>query len=256
MFTNKKMEDDDLKKPNPVIGIFDRMREEFGKRSEADESKPFTIKFKRRKFVEDSTADELNTSIVNYHIENYTEQNKDLYFIKIVAGALKKKFTDLIVIENKERLNNREDRPSYDSAEDSDDPDDIKRRPPYYELDIAYRQQDDLQSAWAQALEHMKLMLGNNRCNNKYSSSVNFHQFVVLKHESLLVAVALYVAYLMTGTSKWLVMKYNTEKELIDQQQTKKKLYLDVMRELHRATGDVRKDLIDKWFPSYNFYFC
>lgn len=213
--------------------VFQQMRDRMVQGN--PDEKPFNIKFKRRKYTtDDPEVEELNKSIVQYHVENFKENNPDLYFIKIVAGALKKRFTDLIVIESKE-----------DMGEDSD-----------FDLEIVYRKQDDLQSAWAQTIEQMKLMLGERRCDSIYKSSEQFYLRVILKHESLLVTVAMYCAYLMTGNMKWLIMKYNTEKELINQQETKKKLYLDVMRELHRATGHVRRDLITKWFPGYNFYFC
>lgn len=228
--------DEDVIKPSPsqddmIQALKDRMFP--NKRSET--GKPFSIRFKRSKFTEDKEADELNTNIVKYHVDNFVERNQDLYFVKIVAGALKKKFTDLIVIESK--TTEEDERSKYD-------------------LDIVYRKQDDLQSAWAQCMEQLKLMLGDRRCDRIYSSSDSFYLRVILKHESLMVAMAIYVAFLMTGTSKWLIMKYNTANELINQNETKKKLYLDLMRELHRATGHVRPDLVKKWFPGYNFYFC
>lgn len=224
----------DFSKP-PAPAMMDAIRSRLFPDKRSETTKPFTIKFKRSKYTEDKEADELNTSIVKYHVDNFVERNQDLYFVKIVAGALKKKFTDLIVIESK--TSEEDDRSNYD-------------------LDIVYRKQDDLQSAWAQTMEQMKLMLGERRCDRLYSSSDSFYLRVILKHESLMVAMAIYVAFLMTGTSKWLVMKYNTEKELINQNETKKKLYLDLMRELHRVTGHVRNDLVKKWFPGYNFYFC
>jgi len=217
---------------SPNIKLWKRM---FPEKRSGSANKPFSIKFKRTKYTEDKEADELNTSIVRYHVDKFVEKNQDLYFIKIVAGALKKNFTDLIVIESKTA---EEDERSQ------------------YDLQIVYRKQDDLQSAWAQAIEHLKLMLGDNRCSRIYASADSFYLRVILKHESLMVAMAIYVAFLMTGTSKWLVMKYNTAQEIINQNETKRKLYLDVMRELHRATGHVRPDLVKKWFPGYNFYFC
>ena len=113
-------------------------------------------------------------------------------------------------------------------------------------LIIDYRKGDEIQSAWADAIEEVKLMFDESILKI-YKTSSSIYTEIILKHESLLVCFSKYVAYLMICNFKWLIHKYQTSFQLIDNKKSEKALIIALIREINHSTNLLRSDLFEAY---------
>lgn len=162
-----------------------------------------------------------------YNVMKYVEENRDLYFVRLVAGRLKKKHTELIDIHQKEGDQ-------------------------YF-----YSYTTELQSAWADAMEECKLMLDSeSRGFPPFFESEEFFKtyFLPKEYESLLVAFSRYVAYLMSEAYKRLVMKGNTRFEFWHMEESEDKLTMNILRAMAMIIrNDLRTDLVRDYLPELEY---
>lgn len=160
--------------------------------------------------------------------------DRNVYFIKLVAGYLGSNHMDLIVVESKIR-----DQRVYQGT-----------------LQIEFRFNDVVLAAWADALEELKLMIHDDVREMQVEFQLNdtLYSELVLTNESLLVAFAKYVAFLIGKGRSKLIMKYNTQFELGSNEETEERLLKNMMRQLHESyifgvkRSILKQFLIDEYF--------
>lgn len=160
--------------------------------------------------------------------------DRNVYFIKLVAGYLGSNHRDLIVVENKFR----------------------NQAVNQGTLQVEYRFNDVLLAAWADALEELKMMIRDNEREMQVEFQVNdsLYTELVLMNESLLIAFAKYVAFLIGKGKSKLIMKYNTQFELGSNEETEERLLKNIMRQLHESyifgvkRSILKQFLIDEYF--------
>jgi len=194
-----------------------------------EENKPFEFHFhvKKKKYKEDPRADqirELETHVVKFTLLDVIDENPDLYFIKLVAGRLKKRYNDLIIIVSEEQEGDL--------------------------IKVQYRRTEDLQVAWADGMEVLKSMINNFYKSNDsvYRSSVAFYTKIIIKHETFLVIFSEYVSRKMVTHYKQLTQKSNTLFEITSSVSEMESVVLRLMSVLDEVTGALRPDLKQAYF--------
>lgn len=191
----------------------------------------FNVDVKRRRFAEKpDDITELDTRAVEYFITEHVQHDHDLYFIKLVAGKLRKRYTDLIVIQSREE----------EEAGGT--------------IHVDYRKTDDVLSAWADAMETMKQFVSTRAKREAvYKSSDDFYRSIILKNEGLLVRFSAYTAHLISTSYKWMVQKSDTKYEIARYEGRESSLLVDLMREFERVTGHLREDMKETYFQGIEF---
>ena len=151
---------------------------------------------------------------VKYKLERHIDLNRDLYFIKLVAGALKRKFTSLIVAED-EKIT------PFDNT-----------------ANIKYTYTDDLLQAWATVLEKVKDMIPTFiiMSDRSWEDSIRLHERIIEK-DTLIVAFARYVSFIMNTESNNLVPRNRTRYVLDDIYTKEDERAVELMRAVKKDFG-------------------
>lgn len=157
---------------------------------------------------------------LKYQVSKYVDQNRDLYFIKIVAGSLKRPFESLI---NVEKENNQ--------GIDLDGK---------VIVNIKYNYSTELLFAWSTIIEKVKLMVEQPNMSWKDTESVHFK---LINNDTTCVSFARYVSFIIMKESNSLV-PMNRTRYVIDQDGIiEDRLTVDLMRAIENEYSVLRDDL-------------
>jgi hypothetical protein len=158
-----------------------------------------------------------------YAIKKHVEENRDLYFVKLVAGGLGKKFLEIIeVIDDTE----------HGTATQKF-------------IKSTYKYSDALLTAWAKAMEMVKTMI--DPWANRWASSEDLHRDLI-KDDTFVVALADYVAHKMLTRSRGAIIRGRTRYELTRDSAQEDALLVALMRPLHYKFGILERELAQEYF--------
>lgn len=168
-----------------------------------------------------------NDKLFKFSITKHVEQNRDLYFVKLVAGGLGKQFFELIEVTKQNK--------QYDSVGNN-------------LIRSNYKYSDTLLTAWARAIETVKSMIYPQLLNTpEWGNSETLHKNCI-EDDTFIVALADFVAYLMAKRSKGLIVRGQTRFELAETSSTEDELLIALMRPLHFKFSVLRDDLRKEYF--------
>ena len=177
------------------------------------------VTFKRAKPEVDHHLDEKK---IKYVITKHIDQNRDLYFIKLVSGALKRKsFHSLMKIEHEE------ENETINVFKQDD-----------FDVKIKYSYNEQLLHAWATILDKVKDMIDPSvkMTDRGWTDSKILYE-KILKNDSVLLAFARYVAFIMMSESNNMVPRNRTRYMLNDQSRIEDERVLALMRALKNDIG-------------------
>lgn len=159
-----------------------------------------------------------------YNLSKQTEQSRDLYFIKLVAGGLGKKFLELVEVIDTTELGPEESR----------------------FISSTYKYNDMLLKAWASAMELVKSMMGPG-CDTGFKTTESLYEHLI-ENDSFVVALADYVAYKISTRNRGAIIRGRTRYEIERDASVEDKYLLALMKPLHYCFGLLDKDLVADYF--------
>lgn len=161
---------------------------------------------------------------LKYKVSKHVEHNRDLYFVRLVAGAMKRSFESMINVEQRD-----------DTGEI-----DIKGK---VLINVKYFYTNELLHGWATVIEKVKLMI------NKYMTGWNTTEEI---HEQLIstdttcVAFARYVAFIIMKESNNLVPRNRSRYVINDDSAIENELVLNLMKALN-VYGVLQQELATRY---------
>ena len=175
-----------------------------------------TKKYKKIKITDEPSDEEKH----EFLIENQNKK-RDIYFIKLVAGALKRSFKELIKLE-------------YKSTSISDS---VSRR-------IVYRYDEELLFAHAKALETVKSVIDDSIVDSdEWSDNKSLFQ-KILANDSLTTWFSRYVAFIMMTETNNLLPRHRSRYVINNQNEIEERLTKDMFYVIHKHLGVLREDLV------------
>lgn len=172
------------------------------------------VTFKRAKPEVDHHLDGKD---IKYVITKHIDDNRDLYFIKLVSGALKRKsFHSLIKVEEEEINDSNRNVFMND-----------------FDVKIKYSYNEQLLYAWATVLDKIKDMIDPSikLMDRTWDDSRVLYERI-LKNDSVLLAFARYVAFIMMSESNNMIPRNKTRYVIDDQSRIEDERVLALMRAL------------------------
>lgn len=165
---------------------------------------------------------------VRYQIAKHIDTNRDLYFVKLVSGALKRKsFHTLIDVESSMDVTNT-----------------AQYNPDGIEVKVKYTYNVQLLHAWATVIEKVKAMIDPAAIasDGAWSLSEPLHRRIIEK-DGILLAFARYVAFVMMTESNNLVPRNKTRYVIDDQMNIEDQRTLDLMRAVKKDFSVLKSEL-------------
>lgn len=162
-----------------------------------------------------------------YHISKHIDSNRDLYFIKLVAGALKRRsFQTLIEVEEKE------DRQALS----------------YIDVSVKYSYNNELLYAWSTAIEKVKKMIEESvrKSNTRWQTSESIHEELI-NNDTAVLSLARYAAFILMTETNNFIPRNRTGNVLRNEQKIEGERVLDMMKALHNEFGVLRADLVQRY---------
>lgn len=162
---------------------------------------------------------------LKYRVSKHVEHNRDLYFVRLVAGSLKRSFESMIVVEQK----SNSPFPNLNGK---------------ITVDIKYFYNNELLHAWASIVEKVKLMIYTNTIG--WASTVEVHDNLI-NRDTTCVAFARYVAFVIMTESNNLIPRNRTRYVIDSDGQIEDKLVIDLMRAIHTEYGVLKQELVARF---------
>jgi len=169
----------------------------------------------------------LGAEAIIYQIEKQVELNRDLYFVKLVAGNVQQRFSDLVEVAEEGAL----------LTEDGTGGKRVK---------LTYQYSNFLLSAWTESLETVKTLIDPEHLDEKWTKSQLLYE-EILNSESFLSVFASYVAYTIQNQARRLAGGRKTKYEIAQHDRTENLVLLDLMRVIKREYGCLRPDLQERY---------
>lgn len=210
----------------------------FGQNNKLDVNVHITKEHETKPSPEETTKQKKER--LKYHISKYTEQDRDIYFIKLVAGSLKRPFESLINVEEK-----REETKDMFGSILTGQP--APRVDELVVVNIKYIYGNELLFAWSTIIEKVKLMLSPyNAQINQWSTTEDVH-LKLINNDTTCVSFSRYVAFIIMKESNALIPR-NRTRYVIDQDGVMEdRLAVDLMRALHTEYSILRDDLVNRF---------
>lgn len=180
------------------------------------------VKDGKKEKVKESIVDDIkvNEKIV-YEIKKHVETNRDLFFVKLVAGGLKKDFLDMVKIENSE------DQLSEVGLT-------IKTK---------YSYKDDLLTAQNTVVEKVQQMIDCNMlAEDKWNTFSTTHT-TLIANDITCVPYAKYTSFILMTETNNLVPRQKTRFMIKDFNELENDIIISIMRAIQRLHGALRHDL-------------
>lgn len=145
-------------------------------------------------------------------------KDRDVYFVKLVAGALKRDFEAMI-----ERTSCKDEKV------------------------VPYTYGEELLFAWATVIEKVKKMIFT-----VYDTSSELHEDI-LRHDGVTIAFARYVAFVIMTETNFIVPRNRTRFVLATEAETEDTIVVDLMTAIHDEMKCLHEDLYERFVkPDYN----
>jgi hypothetical protein len=160
-----------------------------------------------------------------YHVTKHIDDNRDLYFIKLVAGAMKRRsFQSLIEVEDK-----------VDGGPTSAS---------YMNVRVKYSYNNELLYAWTTVIEKIKKMI--NTPDSAWKTSESIHERMI-ENDTAVVAMARYVAFIMMTETNNFIPRNRTRYVLDTEQKIEGDRILDLMRALNSQFNILKPALVTRY---------
>lgn len=160
-----------------------------------------------------------------FQITKHIDNNRDLYFIKLVAGAMKRRsFQSLIEVEDK-----------------------LDRGPTpasYINISVRYSYNNELLYAWTTVIEKIKNMIKTS--DSAWKTSESIHEQMI-ENDTAVSAMARYVAFIMMTETNNFIPKNRTRFVLDTEQRLEGDRVLDLMRAINSQFKILRPELVARY---------
>lgn len=167
----------------------------------------------------------LSNEELKYRVSKHIEHNRDLYFVRLVAGSLKRSFESMIIVEDRKNMG-------------------VNKIAGKVVIDIKYTYNNELLHAWASIIEKVKLMV--DMYVSGWDSTLDIHEKLISR-DTTCVAFARYVAFVIMTESNSLVPRNRTRYVIDSDGQLEDKLVIDLMRAIRNEYGVLKQDLIARF---------
>lgn len=162
---------------------------------------------------------------LKYFVSKHIEQNRDLYFVRLVAGALKRPFESIINVEDQQERGA-----------------DLEGK---VTVNVKYSYSNELLYAWSTILEKVKLMI-NNYGDSGWSSTEEIH-YKMVSRDMTCVAFARYVAFIITKELNNLIPRNRTRYVIDDDGSMEDQLTVDLMNSLNVEYDNLKYELANRF---------
>jgi hypothetical protein len=163
----------------------------------------------------------VDNKVLIYQVTKHIETNRDLYFVRLVAGSIKRSFESIIKVEGEKEKGNSLSGKVI--------------------VNVAYTYSDELLSSWASVIERIRGMMSDS-AKLRHRTVESIHN-ILINNDSSVVAFAKYVAFLMMTESNNLIPRNKTRYMLADQAATGENFVVELMRAMHFNHNILREDL-------------
>ena len=191
-----------------------------------------TFKREKREPVESAEGD--HHKKMRYNISKHIDDNRDLYFVKLVAGALKRRhFQTLIEVEEEH------ERPPHPAMLPGSS---------IMNVYVKYSYSFELLHAWTTIIEKVKKMIDPSvtMSNPLWRNSEDIHKQII-ENDTAVTAFARYVAFIMVSETNNFIPRNRTRYVLEMDQQQEGNRVLDVMRALHTEFNVLNRQIGEKY---------
>ena len=162
---------------------------------------------------------------LKYFVSKHIEHNRDLYFVRLVAGALKRPFESIINVEDQQERGT-----------------DLEGK---VTVNVKYSYSNELLYAWSTILEKVKLMI-NNYGDSGWSSTEEIH-YNMVSRDMTCVAFARYVAFIITKEFNNLIPRNRTRYVIDDDGSMEDQLTVDLMNSLNVEYDNLKYELVNRF---------
>lgn len=165
---------------------------------------------------------------LKYQVLKHVETDRNLYFVRLVAGYLKRTVDSMIEIEDR----NAEAGSMFKSK---------------IVVKIKYTFNNELLHSWATVVEKIKLMLKEEYRMDTWRDAEEVNRYMIA-HDSTCVAFARYVAFFIMTESNNLIPRGRTRYMMNNDAQTEDRLVVDLMRALYiEYPEEIRRDIVQNY---------
>ena len=162
---------------------------------------------------------------MKYHVSKHVEHNRDLYFVRLVAGSMKRSFESMINVEQRKdtgttNLNGK------------------------VVISVKYFYNNELLHAWASIIERVKLMI--NERTSGWIKTEDIHEKLI-NVDTTCVAFARYVAFVIMTESNVLVPRNRTRYSIDNDAQIEDKMVVNLMRSIHSEYGILKQNIVQRF---------
>ncbi len=177
---------------------------------------------KKRKEVDQEYYD---VGSFKFQLSTNEENSRDIYFIRMVAGGLNKKFLELVEV-----------------IDESVEPAEYRKNNKVMILSI-YKYSDVLLKAWSGAMEMVKKMINGGDSKN----TSELYQRLI-ENDTFLDALADYVVYKIANRNRGAIVTGKTKYNYAHDEHNEDYYLEQIMRPLHYTFGILKADLVEDYF--------
>lgn len=182
----------------------------------------FNVNFNRNKYKRPNVDPEYYDNKSYTYVRSKQTDKRDLYFVKLVAGALGKRFLDMVEI--------------IDTGEDA----------VTAAIESTYKYNDILLKAWSGAMEMVKRMIEPSALSRWKTSEECYAELT--KDDTFVDALAEYVAYKISNRNRGAIVRGKTRYEFANDDRAEDTLLIAIMRPLHYTFRILEQELVDDYF--------
>jgi hypothetical protein len=180
------------------------------------------VNFNRNRYKRPNVDPEYYDNKSYTYVRSKQTDKRDLYFVKLVAGALGKRFLDMVEI--------------IDTGEDA----------ATAVIQSTYKYNDVLLKAWSGAMEMVKRMIEPSSLGRWRTSEECYAELA--KDDTFIDALAEYVAYKISNRNRGAIVRGKTRYEFANDDRVEDILLIAIMRPLHYTYGILEQELVDDYF--------
>lgn len=183
---------------------------------------------KKRKEVDQEYYD---VGRYRFRMSNNAESSRDIYFIRMVAGGLNKKFLELVEIINE--YDDKESKPIGTNDDGSH----------IFPLLSTYKYSDLLLKAWSGAMEMVKLMIDGGESSDTMALYIR-----LIENDTFLDALADYVVYKIANRNRGALVTGKTKYNYANDEHQEDVYLEQMMRPLYYTFRILKADLVEDYF--------
>lgn len=186
---------------------------------------PIDVNVKITKERETVPEPKISNEELKYKVTKHVEHNRDLYFVRLVAGSLKRSFESMINVEQR-----------YDTGTTNLNGKVV--------INVKYFYNNELLHGWATIIEKVKKMITT--YTHGWDTSENIHQKLI-DRDTTCVAFARYVAFVIMTESNTLIPRNRTRYSIDNDAQLEDQLVVNLMKSLDSEYNVLKEELISRF---------